>query len=93
MNTNTKSIARFIAGTVAAAGILGGGALGFAAGANAATPAAQTRQDPAAEYCSSHQPDGCQRPAGAPARPAKEPKRPSIPGEPPAQGRPARNGV
>ena len=88
MNSNkSKSIARFIAGTVAAAGILGGGALGFAAGANAAT--AQTRQDPAAEYCNTHQPDGCQRPAGPPARPAKDPKRPST-GEPPAQGRPAR---
>jgi hypothetical protein len=92
MNTNkSKSFTRFAAATIAAAGILGGGALGFAAGANAATPTAQTRQDPAAEYCNTHQPDGCQRPAGPPARPAKQPKRPST-GEPPVQGRPARNG-
>jgi hypothetical protein len=43
--TKSKSIVRFIAGAVAAAGILSGGALGFAACANASpTTTAQLMQ-------------------------------------------------
>ena len=42
MNTNkSKRFTRFAAATIAAAGILGGGALGFAAGANASTASPQ----------------------------------------------------
>ena len=45
MNTNkSKRFTRFAAATIAAAGILGGSALGFAAGANASTASPQQQQ-------------------------------------------------
>jgi hypothetical protein len=51
MNTNkSKRFVNVLAGAISAAGILGGGALGLAAGANASTaPPAQVQQEHAAE--------------------------------------------
>jgi hypothetical protein len=83
MNTNkSKRFVHFITGAVAAAGILGGGALGLAAGANAeaATPA-QIKQ----EATEVHAPVTGQPPAqrkGTPARPVAHKPSPTIPGEP-----------
>ena len=52
MNTNkSKGFIRFAAASIAPAGILGGGALGFAAGANASTATPQQQQaTPDAEW-------------------------------------------
>ena len=49
---NTKGFIRSAAASIATAGILGGGALGFAAGANASTaaPEQMTQQHMAAEW-------------------------------------------
>ncbi len=94
MNTNkSKGFTRFAAATIAAAGILCGGALGFAAGANASTAtAAQTKQERAAEYRDTHQPGDVGQRTAPTTRPVVEPKRPTVPGEHPAHERPARNG-
>ena len=53
---NTKGFIRSAAASIATAGILGGGALGFAAGANAstATPEQMTRQHMAAVRADAH---------------------------------------
>ena len=93
MNINkSKGFTRFAAATVAAAGILCGGALGFAAGANASTAtAAQTTQERATEYSDTHQPGDVGQRKVTPAARRAEPKPPTIPGEHPAHERPARN--
>jgi len=55
---NTKGFIRFAASSIATVGILGGGALGFAAGANAstATPDQMKRQHMAEERADPHSP-------------------------------------
>ena len=93
MNTNkSKSFTQYAATTIAAAGILCGGALGLAAGANASTAtAAQTRQDRSMEYRDTHQPGDVGQRTVTPAARRAEPKPPAVPGEHPAHERPARN--
>ena len=84
MNTNkSKRFVNVLAGAIAAAGILGGGALGFAAGANADTATTvQAHQERVAQVQAhdtgqSHETD--QR-KGTPTRPVEH--RPSLPTEP-----------
>jgi len=62
---NTKGFIRFAASSIATVGILGGGALGFAAGANAstATPDQMKRQHMAEERADPHSPPCPDRPA------------------------------
>jgi hypothetical protein len=90
MNTNkSKRFVNVLAGAISAAGILGGGALGLAAGANASTASpAQVQQEHAA---------GVQAPAtlhppaqrkGTPARPVAHKPSPTIPGQQPVRERP-----
>ena len=81
MNTNkSKGFLRFAAATIAAAGILGGGALGFAAGANASTAAPQqTKQERAAE-ARAHQLGSETGQHPKPAKPAAG-KAPAVPDE------------
>jgi hypothetical protein len=93
MNTNkSKRFVSVLAGAMAAAGILGGGALGLAAGANADTlTTAQAHQERVAQAQAhdterSHETD--QR-KGAPTRPAEHrPSGPTEPGQHPADQRP-----
>jgi hypothetical protein len=91
MNTNkSRGFVRFVAGPVAAAAILGGAALGFAAGANASTDSPeQMKQQHAAEVQArneARQPGGDTRsrtPTPPPHR--VQPKSPTAPGEHPAR--------
>ncbi|WP_123029366.1 hypothetical protein [Mycolicibacterium stellerae] len=94
MNTNkSKGFLRFAAATIAAAGILGGGALGFAAGANASTETPQQmKQEQSAEVRARQLGSETGQRAATPARPVAEPKRASIPDEHPEHERQARNG-
>jgi hypothetical protein len=93
MNTNkSKRFVNVLAGAIAAAGILGGGALGLAAGANADTATtAQAHQErvtqaQAHDTEQSHETD--QR-KGAPARPVEHrPSPPTSPGQHPTHQRP-----
>jgi len=57
-NNKCKGFIRFVASSIATVGILGGGALGFAAGANAstATPDQMKRQHMAEERADPHSP-------------------------------------
>ena len=90
--TKSKSFTQYVATTMAAAGILCGGALGFAAAANASTAtAAQTTQEHATEYSDTHQPGDVGQRKVTPAARRAEPKPPPVPGEHPAHERPARN--
>jgi hypothetical protein len=89
MNTNkSKRFVNVLAGAISAAGILGGGALGLAAGANASTaPPAQVQQEHAAEV----QAPATRLPAqrkGTPTRPVAHKPSPTIPGQQPARERP-----
>jgi hypothetical protein len=93
MNTNkSKRFVNVLAGAIAAAGILGGGALGFAADANADTAmTAQAHQERVAQAQAhdtgqSHETD--QR-KGTPTRPVEHrPSPPTSPGQHPAHQRP-----
>ncbi len=93
MNTNkSKRFVNVLAGAIAAAGILGGGALGLAAGANADTATtAQTHQERVAQAQAhdtgqSHETD--QR-TGTPTSPvAHRPSRPTSSGQHPTDQRP-----
>jgi hypothetical protein len=97
MNSNkSKRFVNVVAGAIAAAGILGGGALGLAAGANADTETtAHAHQERVAEAQAhdtqqfaetGHETD--QR-KGAPARPVEHrPSHPTSPGQHPTDQRP-----
>jgi hypothetical protein len=93
MNTNKpKRFVNILAGAIAAAGILGGAALGLAAGANADTATtAQAHQERVAQAQAhateqSHETD--QR-KGTPARPVEQrPSLPTSPGQHPTHQRP-----
>jgi len=93
MNTNkSKRFVNVLAGAIAAAGILGGGALGLAAGANADTAttaqAHQERVDQAQAHDTRQFPETDQR-KGSPARPvAHKPSSPNFPSQHPVHQRP-----
>ena len=82
---NIKGFIRFAAASIATAGILGGGALGFAAGANAstATPEQMKQQHMAEERADPHSPavQTGQRTVRRRQRPV-QPKSPTDPGVP-----------
>ena len=81
---NTKGFIRFAASSIATVGILGGGALGFAAGANAstATPDQMKRQHMAEERADPHSlPVQTGQRTAPTARPV-QPKSPTDPGVP-----------
>ena len=85
MNTNnSRGFVRFVAAPIAAAAVLGGAALGFAAGANASTATPeQMKQAHAAEVQARHarQPVGDTR-RRTPTPPHRvQPKTPTAPGE------------
>lgn len=89
MNSNkSKRFVNIVAGAIVAAGILGGGALGLAAGANADTATnAQAHQERVAHDTEqSHETDERK---GAPARPVEHrPSLPTSPGQHPTHQRP-----
>jgi hypothetical protein len=82
---NTKGFIRSAAASIATAGILGGGALGFAAGANAstATPEQMTQQHMAAVRADAHRAAVQTGPRMvAPPQQRVQPKSPTDPGVP-----------
>ena len=81
---NTKGFIRSAAASIATAGILGGGALGFAAGANAstATPEQMTQQHMAAVRADAHRPAVQTGPRMGAAAQRVQPKSPTDPGVP-----------
>jgi hypothetical protein len=85
MNTNkSRGFVRFVAGPVAAAAILGGAALGLAAGANASTATPeQMKQQQAADARPRRAPDG--RADATPPHGVQPIKMPTAPGEHPAR--------
>ena len=86
MNTNkSRGFVRFVAGPVAAAAILGGAALGLAAGANAstATPEQMKQQQAAEMHARDAHPTGARTPT--PPHRVQPIKMPTAPGEHPAR--------
>jgi len=83
-NNKCKGFIRFAASSIATVGILGGGALGFAAGANAstATPDQMKRQHMAEERADPHSPPVQTGQRTAPTARPVQPKSPTDPGVP-----------
>jgi hypothetical protein len=83
-NNKCKGFIRFAASSIATVGILGGGALGFAAGANAstATPDQMKRQHMAEERADPHSPPVQTGQRTAPTARPVQPRPPTDPGVP-----------